>query len=264
MFRLDAVQKDEDRLKSKKDDDDVVVQSWQKDEDDAVVQRDMVVQKDEDEVVLQKDEDDVVVQKDKDRLKNKEDDDDNSMRESDVKSAVPAVEDDDALPIKDKFEKSKKDENATRETTLPKTKEVIKNEDDAEEENWELELNEIADASKSRSVHDLLSFLEASKNVSSSHVEKTSKKESEKVVPPHIQKEVHDILSNMLTKKRQRKLSLKNIVQDHIDTRKSATRERTPIEMAAHANMNLLTKNERAASISSQRPRRAKTHHNFG
>ena len=168
----------------------------------------------------------------------------------------------------EKEDDAPKEEVVTKESTQPKTKEIIMDED---EEDWELELNQMADNSKSTSVQDLLSFLESNQNNSSSKSKVTAerqKRKKKKKVPPQVQKEVHDLLSSMVAKKRQRKLSLKNIVKEHIeDRRRSATHERTPLEMAVDAK-RLDAKKQRAVSVSSQRPRsrkprRANTHH-FG
>ena len=130
----------------------------------------------------------------------------------------------------------------------------------------------MADNSKSTSVQDLLSFLESNQDNASSkskaRAEKQQRKKKKKKVPPQVQKEVHDLLSGMIAKKRQRKLSLKNIAKDLIeDRRRSATHERTPLEMAVDAK-RLDAKKQRTVSVSSQRlrsrkPRRVKTH-NFG
>ena len=156
----------------------------------------------------------------------------------------------------------------TKESTQPKSKEITMDEDN---EDWELELNQMADNSKSTSVQDLLSFLESNQDNASSkskaRAEKQQRKKKKKV-PPQVQKEVHDLLSGMIAKKRQRKLSLKNIAKDLIeDRRRSATHERTPLEMAVDAK-RLDAKKQRAVSVSNQRPRsrkprRANTHH-FG
>ena len=49
----------------------------------------------------------------------------------------------------------------TKESTQPKSKEITMDEDN---EDWELELNQMADNSKSTSVQDLLSFLESNQD----------------------------------------------------------------------------------------------------
>ena len=93
-------------------------------------------------------------------------------------------------------------------------------------------------------------------------------RKKKKEVPPQVQQEVHDLLSSMVAKKRQRKLSLKNIVKDHIeDRRRSETHERTHLEMAVDAKC-LDAKKQRTVSVSSQRPRSRKPRsvktYNFG
>ena len=139
------------------------------------------------------------------------------------------------------------------------------------DEDKDLELNEMADISKSTSVQNLLSFLESNENNPSSKSKAATEKQQrkkKKEVPPQVQQEVHDLLSSMVAKKRQRKLSLKYIVKDHIeDRRRSETHERTHLEMAVDAK-RLDAKKQRTVSVSSQRlrsrkPRRVKTH-NFG
>jgi len=141
------------------------------------------------------------------------------------------------------------------------------------EEDWELEKNQNADSAvNKKSVQDLLSLLESNNASSSSsssldkrrELKKEKKKRSN---PPHVEKQVHDLLSSMVKKKqrRSRKLSLKNTVHDLIKMqRHHHPGIMTPMSMATHAHHHVSKRTPPSSSKTTRKPNRSKTHHHLG
>ena len=103
---------------------------------------------------------------------------------------------------------------------------------------------------------------ELSSSESSSKMKQRNKIKSN--VPSPVEKEVHDLLSSMLTRKqkRGRVKSLKDTVKLHLhkERLKSNVREFRPLEMAAHAKTKHHFKNPEQSKIRSRKVSRFKTH----